>query len=243
MKSYDLLGQKFGKLIVVEQTTKNGKKAWKCQCDCGNYRIAYATDLVKGKITSCGCGRKKDLTNQQFGELIALKPTEKKDSNNSWIWECQCSCGKIHYVSAHNLLTGNVKSCGHTRAENVSLKNKERAWNLLGQRFGYLTVIDKAPNQGKSTCWKCKCDCGNEVIVNTNNLVRSRQISCGCFNRSKGEEKIKQLLDDNNIIYQEQYSFEDLILPSGKLARYDFYLLEYNCLIEYDGIQHFQSGT
>ena len=52
--------------------------------------------------------------------------------------------------------------------------------NLLGKRFGMLTVINEAPKQGRWNCWFCKCDCGKEKIVKTDNLVRGFTKSCGC---------------------------------------------------------------
>lgn len=52
--------------------------------------------------------------------------------------------------------------------------------NLLGERFGMLTVIGEAPKQGRWSCWLCKCDCGREKIVKTDNLVRGFTKSCGC---------------------------------------------------------------
>lgn len=54
------------------------------------------------------------------------------------------------------------------------------AVNLLGQRFGQLIVIAKAPNYKRKTCWLCKCDCGNEVIKTTSNLRSGHAKSCGC---------------------------------------------------------------
>ena len=69
-------------------------------------------------------------------------------------------------------------------------------------------------------------------------------MSCGCLSQSHGEFLIEQLLKENNIsyIYDEDY-FQDLILPSGSIGRYDFILLDENKqpyrLIEYDGKQHY----
>lgn len=54
--------------------------------------------------------------------------------------------------------------------------------NLVGKRYNHLTVIefDHKEKQGKSTkyVWKCKCDCGNEILVSRNGLTRGRK-SCG----------------------------------------------------------------
>ena len=55
--------------------------------------------------------------------------------------------------------------------------------DLTGQKFGRLTVIKRVENKGKETCWLCKCDCGNEIIVQSNNLKSGNSKSCGCLNK------------------------------------------------------------
>jgi very-short-patch-repair endonuclease len=54
---------------------------------------------------------------------------------------------------------------------------------------------------------------------------------------SKGEEKIRNFLDKNCIKYKSEFKFEDCKF-NGHLP-FDFYLEEYNLLIEYDGEHHF----
>lgn len=53
--------------------------------------------------------------------------------------------------------------------------------NMLGLRFGKLKVIARADmaTNGK-TQWECRCDCGNTVVVMSNNL-KSKTRSCGCL--------------------------------------------------------------
>ena len=54
--------------------------------------------------------------------------------------------------------------------------------DLRGQRFGSLTAIDSTRlRSGTSVVWRCKCDCGNEVLVSAGNLVGGRVKSCGCI--------------------------------------------------------------
>lgn len=241
---YDLTGQKFGKLTVVEQTRKNNKKAWRCICECGNEKISFTADLRAGKTTSCGCGRRKNIANQRFGRLIAIKPTTQKDGNNSIIWECQCDCGNKHYVSVHNLTTGNVQSCGCARKEAVSAYNKSQGLNLVGQHFGLLTVLEQVENQGNHRRWKCKCECGKTILVTSSALLHCHQYSCGCVQQSQGETKIVKILSDANIKFEQEKTFNDLIFEdTNRAARYDFYLPEYNTLIEYDGKQHYIQST
>lgn len=54
--------------------------------------------------------------------------------------------------------------------------------NLIGQKFSRLTVIEFAGSQDKKyTMWKCKCDCGNEVVVRGVRLRNGMTKSCGCY--------------------------------------------------------------
>lgn len=241
-KKIDLIGQRFGKLVVVAETRKNGRRAWSCQCDCGGERIAETHDLTHGKTTSCGCGRNLDIAGQKYGRLTAIKPTDKRTSSGI-IWECLCDCGNVHYTTPHAMRAGNVLSCGCGRADAVAQANRQRAHNLLGQKFGKLIVIEKADNRNERTCWKCSCECGGTLITTTKNLMDGHTTSCGCFSGSKGENKIKSILQENQINYEQEKQFENLILDTQKFARYDFYLPDYNCLIEYDGVQHFKMGN
>lgn len=63
--------------------------------------------------------------------------------------------------------------------------------------------------------------------------------SCGCIS-SVGEANIQKVLQENNIVFEKQKTFSDLISNLGGYLRYDFYLPQYNRLIEFDGIQHYK---
>lgn len=60
--------------------------------------------------------------------------------------------------------------------------------DLSGRRFGRLTVIEQSgavyygPDKQHRPIWRCRCDCGNEVIVTGNNLRSGNTKSCGCLN-------------------------------------------------------------
>lgn len=44
---------------------------------------------------------------------------------------------------------------------------------LEGQRFGHLTVLKKLDErENRYVVWLCRCDCGNEIKVNTRHLMR-----------------------------------------------------------------------
>jgi len=56
-KGYDLLGQRFGRLLVTKYAYSDAAlgRIWECVCDCGNVVEVRGTRLVKGYTKSCGC--------------------------------------------------------------------------------------------------------------------------------------------------------------------------------------------
>lgn len=61
-----------------------------------------------------------------------------------------------------------------------------------------------------------------------------------CKIPSKGERSIRRWLEDKNIKFKPEKTFDDCRNPNtGKLLRFDFYLPDFNVLIEFDGIHHF----
>lgn len=56
-----------------------------------------------------------------------------------------------------------------------------KAIDLIGQRFGKLTVIEKAETLNKNARFKCRCDCGNEIITESQKLRNGKTNSCGCL--------------------------------------------------------------
>lgn len=58
-KVKDLIGSRFGRLIVICRAPNDsmGRTVWRCKCDCGNIKDIRSTNLCEGLIKSCGCLR------------------------------------------------------------------------------------------------------------------------------------------------------------------------------------------
>lgn len=58
------------------------------------------------------------------------------------------------------------------------------ALDLVGQRFGRLTVTEELPKRTYGSqavrFWRCKCDCDGSIDVSTGNLRSTNTNSCGC---------------------------------------------------------------
>ncbi|WP_276911880.1 hypothetical protein [Dubosiella newyorkensis] len=129
-----LTGKKIGKLTVIRKLNekKGSNYLWLCRCDCGNEIKVPTSHLTRNNPTSsCGCSKGKkseDISNQKFGRLLAICPTEKRLAG-SVVWECVCDCGNRIEVSLNQLKSGNVKSCGclvHEHDPKESLHYVER---------------------------------------------------------------------------------------------------------------------
>ena len=201
------------------------------------------SNLVSGHTKSCGCktsefiweNRRTNLCGLKFGRLMVIEMLFNYQ-NGQTCCKCMCECGNETIVYMSNLLNHRTLSCGCLERE--SRYTRKHYKDIIGDKFGMLTVIekteDKAPNG--SVIWKCLCDCGNIIHASYSELICYRKTSCGCSNYSNMENFIATILSDYNINYIPQARFSDCrdILP----LPFDFYLYDYNILIEYDGEQH-----
>lgn len=129
----------------------------------------------------------KDLTGQQFGELVVLERVQDKITNSGkkvTQWLCRCSCGKETVATTQRLTTGHTTSCGCKVKQNKGSHFED----LTGQKFNRLTVIrylDKNERTVRTYNWLCQCDCGNLVKANASKLKNGLQQSCGCLKEEK----------------------------------------------------------
>lgn len=70
MKWCHLVGQRFGRLTVLEKTNERlGERkhhvVWKCQCDCGNIAYVTTSNLNHGNTKSCGCLRREVVSERR----------------------------------------------------------------------------------------------------------------------------------------------------------------------------------
>lgn len=121
----------------------------------------------------------KDLTNQRFGKLTVVGFAYRK--NGRKYWDCICECGNRINVQQGNLVTGNTKSCGCSH-------RKHHYEDLVGRRFGNLTVQSLFKIDKGQVKWHCVCDCGNETNVLSGNLKSGHTTSCGCNQRKRASE-------------------------------------------------------
>lgn len=183
-----------------------------------------------------------DITGQRFGKLTVIERGPNSNKGGAR-WYCKCDCGNIHLVVGTNLRNGTITKCKQCAIKDRS-KTVIRKNDIAGKRYGKMVVLktleDERDSCNRTVCL-CQCDCGKIFKASKNNIVSNNHKSCGtCNNRSNGELAIEQLLKNNNILFEKEKTFNNLILPSGRKARFDFYVNN-SYLIEFDGQQHFEN--
>ena len=147
-KAKNLTNIRFGKLVCLYRTDNQKNMCqWVCQCDCGNIKPIRASELTRTKKSqkSCGCAAQlrsknfgsvtaKDITNQRFGKLIAIKKINTNQYGYA-VWKCQCDCGNTCNISTRELLSGDTLSCG------CLYHNKNSYWEIvISQQLNKLNI-------------------------------------------------------------------------------------------------------
>ena len=237
----NLLNQKIGKLLVIEETNKRKNKSivWKCQCDCRNIDEFSTKELRSDGIIQCHqCGNSRkpqtglteNIIGKKFNHLTVLEKSEKRIGGKIG-YKCQCDCEKktILYVSKTDLENNHTTSCGCAR-------RKYKIGDIISNKqiIGYIG----SKNNNGHYYYKVKCLlCGREYEAIGQTLEKT--VGCGC-QKSIGEFNIIQILQQNNIKYYKEYCFPNSLL------RFDFALLDKDNniyrLIEFDGEQHYEQN-
>lgn len=157
----------------------------------------------------------KDIAGQKFGRLVAVERIGK-DKNGISLWECKCECGGTATVAINNLTTGHTLSCGCYKIEKNTEYGKKTGIDLVGQKFGQLTVVEKTEERiCGQIVWKCKCDCGNIVKAIGGNLKSGdtkRCENCRSEGLSNAHRKYNNYEISGQIVYVALSNCKDKML-------------------------------
>lgn len=97
MKSKDLIGNRYGRLIVVSKCTykKNNKSVWKCLCNCGKTTFVVTDKLTTGRTKSCGCLQQE--CRNKIGERTKTHGLSKTKTYKTWLGMRERCNNKNHH--------------------------------------------------------------------------------------------------------------------------------------------------
>lgn len=185
----------------------------------------------------------KKLTNEQFIERAINIHNNRYDyslinyKNKSTKVEIKCNKCNFLFKQTPDNHIHNKQGCPKCYGNNKLTKEDFlfRAIQIHGNRYDY-SKFEVINNMTKSIII---CRIHGEFSQRPRNHIVSKQ-GCPICKISKGEEKIRLFLEQNNIKFEQQKTFKNC--RNKRELPFDFYLQEQNILIEYDGKQHFGIG-
>lgn len=209
-----------------------------CKCKkCGYEFSGHPNNLIKGSGCAKCFYKSRMKTNEDF--LIEIK--EMLNSIEILGEYCgddskiRCRCKRDGYIwetLPRNLINGHgCPMCSKNARYDLDyfiakLKTVNPDITIVGNYINSRTHLN------------CLCNlCGYEWCATPNNLLNGK--GCPHCNTSNAEKRIKNYLNDKSISFEFQKKYDGLVGLGGKKLSYDFYLPNYNLLIEAQGEQHY----
>lgn len=238
-KVYKLVGDEYE---VIGIYIKSNIKLKMKHNICNTIYDVKPNNFLNGRRCPNCCKRNTKKSNEEFvEEVFNLTGNEytvlsEYKYNKEKIKIRHNTCETVYYVQPISFLSGSrCPKCANNMKKTTYIFKKEvselvkNEYEVIGEYINDATKIRIKHNI---------CDCVYEVIPNS--FLNGTR--CPFCKISKGEEKIKIILDEFSLHYVPQYKSDDcrnkLPLP------FDFAIFDNKgsllCLIEYDGIQHFK---
>lgn len=196
------------------------------------------------------CSNSKPVTFNEFSKRAKDKHGDKYDYSEAkytnYKKEITIICpkhGRFLQKPNQHIIGNGCQKCG---MEISGLKQRtgtekfiKRANEIHGERYKYnkvkyITAKDKVI---------ISCDDHGDFLQTPDNHINLAR-GCPQCRMSKGELEIFKFLRRNNIKFEREKSFETCKNPrTGWKLRFDFYIEDYNTLIEFDGLQHESDST
>ena len=198
----------------------------------------YENDLVKRQqnlYTKClnVC--------KQKGYVLVTKKEDIKNNSTYIIYICP-KHGE-HRMRIYNFLNG--RSCPDCNHDNASEKYRlspdeveKRISDLGGKLLNKQDYINRTERNLVIECIYCGEPFTTSLVLFTQH---GGQMCPNCKDaESIGERRVRNYLESNNILFEQEKWFSNC--RDIKPLPFDFYLPNYNMLIEFDGKQHYEQG-
>lgn len=214
--------------------------------NCGTLFEMRPCNFIRNNGNRCPvcCGNKKKTTESFKIEVMNIVGDEyivlgEYVNNKTSIKMKHVSCGYEWNANPKSFLGGTrCPNCSHGSRLKDDLKFKEEVKTLTNGEYEFRGTYINCKT--KTEIYHSKC--GNTYLVEPRLFINGKRCPF-CANKkleSNGVLKIKNFLDKNHIKYEQEYFFENFVNKSNIPFKFDFYLNDYDLLLEFDGFQHFQ---
>lgn len=241
-------------LVLLEDVYISNKKKMKCCCPNHPDKEIYlkTNDIISGHgCKYCGIERRVlkrrvpfESVKEAFEEKGYILISTQKDyvnSSSKLRYVCPYHKDKETYLTYGSLREGH--GCRYCAGEENSKRQRKDFAEIerLFAEKGYILLSTKEKYKNSQSQLEYICPKHPDIVqdVSYHNFVSGTGCRYCASQNSSGERRIRELLEERRIAFEEQKKFKDLRNPkTGYLLSYDFYLPNYNILIEYQGGYH-----
>lgn len=241
-------------LMLLDSEYQNNKTKMKCFCNIHKIVLFRSyNDLTNGYgCSKCGIGRRNKERKIDFsrireafdkkGYILLSKETDYiNEATKNLAYICPRHPDEIQKTRAQSILRGH--GCLKCAAEKIGAKQRKNFDEVkkLFEKAGYelLSTESEYKNSQSYMRYKCPKHANIEQKISYGNFQSGARCRYCASQNSVGEMKIRNFLEKNNIAFESQKKFHDLKNPkTGYFLSYDFFLPQYNILIEYQGGYH-----
>ena len=196
--------------------------------------------------------KKWNISDEHFLEKIPNNLLKKikilspyKNVRSRIIVQCIICGNKWHSIPLYLYKGYGCSICGRIKKGLMSRKNdiefKKEVELIHGDKIKIIGNYIISKNRIQVECNSC----GHKWEPVSTKLIGKHHRGCPNCYSSKGENKIKGILQKNNINFLQEFTFKNLKGKNNRLLRFDFAILDNNFnllhLLEYDGIHHYKS--
>lgn len=217
---------------------KRGTRCPYCNSNSGKVHVNDSFAGYHIKNTDC------DFLNRYWDyEKNKINPYNMTKSNNRYIW-IKCQDNEYHgsyKITCSDFTHGyRCSYCGNKKVhilDSVGFKHQKcmDAWSSKNKSSPY----SYKPYSDKVMWFKCIDGIHGDFKRSIGKSTRFDFRCPVCATCSVGELKIHEMLEDNDIDFEYQKTFEGLYGVGEGLLSYDFYIPSTNTLIEFQGVQHY----
>lgn len=206
----------------------------RCKIDGYEWYVLPSKILLGGGCPKCN-GKIQKSHEQYVEEVAKLNPNieviEKYINSSTKILH-KCKIDGYEWLATPNHI---LRNSGCPVCSGTKKRTQKEYIEEVAKINSNITVVEEYKSNKTKILHKCKI-CGCEWRVKPTDILSG--FGCPKCSASKGEKMIAAWLDEKNILYEPQKKFDDC--RNVLSLSFDFYLPNYDILIEYNGKQHYE---